>query len=377
MEVKQIYALMNTINGEMEGKLATVNEDLSNIVDVGASIFDNNAVEPFSKALVNQIGKMVFVNRKYSGGVPSVLMDGWEWGSVMAKVSTELPDVEVNESWELNNGASYDPNLFYGSVVNEKFFNKRVTFEIPKSFTERQLKQSFTSAEQFNGFLSMLYTSVENAMTISLENLIMRTINGGMAEAINGGVKVDLLLEYNTTKGTSLTPKVAIITEDFLKFATRAISLYASRMSRLTVNFNVGGKERFTPADRRHVVLLDDFAKSIGPYTLAGAYNIEEIDIPSFETVPYWQGNDQGSYDLDDVSAINVKLPSDGSTTVSQAYIIGCIFDRDALGVCNLHRRVTTNYNPKAEFFTNWEKVDAGYFLDTNENMLVFTIAGV
>ena len=377
MEVKQIYALMNTINGEMDGKLATVNEDLSNIVDVGASIFDNNAVEPFSKALVNQIGKMVFVNRKYSGGVPSVLMDGWEWGSVMAKVSTELPDVEVNESWELNNGASYDPNLFYGSVVNEKFFNKRVTFEIPKSFTERQLKQSFTSAEQFNGFISMLYTSVENAMTISLENLIMRTINGGMAEAINGGVVVDLLLEYNTVKGTSLTPEVAIITEDFLKFATRAIALYAERMSRLTVNFNVGGKERFTPADRRHVVLLADFAKSIGPYTLAGAYNKEEIDIPSFETVPYWQGNDQGSYDLDEVSAINVKLPSNNATTVAQDYIIGCIFDRDALGVCNLNRRVTTNYNPKAEFFTNWEKVDAGYFLDTNENMLVFTIAGV
>ena len=377
MEVKQIYAMMNTINGEMDGKLAAVNEDLSNIVDVGNSVFDNGAVEPFSRALINQIGKMVFVNRKYSGSVPSVLRDGWEWGSILAKVSTELPDVEVNESWELNNGASYDPNIFYGSVVNQKFFNKRVTFEIPKSFTETQLKQSFTSAEQFNGFVSMLYTSVENAMTISLDNLVMRTINGAMAEAINGGIVVDLLKEYNDVKGTSLTPEVAIITEDFLKFATRAISLYSARMSKLTVNFNVGGKERFTPADRRHVVLLDDFAKSIGPYTLAGAYNKEEIDVPDFETVPYWQSNDQGSYDLDEVSAINVKLPSDGTTTVAQDYIIGCIFDRDTLGVANLNRRVTTNWNPKAEFFTNWEKVDAGYWTDLNEQMLVFTIAGV
>ena len=377
MEVKQIYAMMNTINGEMDGRLAAVNEDLSNIVDVGNSVFDNGAVEPFSRALINQIGKMVFANRKYSGSAPSVLRDGWEWGSILSKVSTELPDVEVNESWELNNGASYDPNIFYGSVVNQKFFNKRVTFEIPKSFTERQLKQSFTSPEQFNGFISMLYTSVENAMTISLDNLIMRTINGAMAEAINGGIVVDLLTEYNTIKGTSLTPEVAVITEDFLKFATRAISLYSERMSKLTVNFNVGGKERFTPADRRHVVLLADFAKSIGPYTLAGAYNKEEIDVPDFETVPYWQSNDQGSYDLDEVSAINVKLPSDGTTTVAQDYIIGCIFDRDTLGVANLNRRVTTNYNPKAEFFTNWEKVDAGYWTDLNEQMLVFTIAGV
>ena len=377
MQVQQIYAIMNTINAEMEGKIVAVNEDLSNIVDVGTSVFDNNAVEPFSRALVNQIGKMVFVNRRYTGGVPSVLMDGWEWGSVMAKVSAELPDVEVNESWELNNGASYDPNVFYGSVVSEKFYNKRVTFEIPKSFTEKQLKQSFTSAEQFNGFVSMLYTSVENAMTISLDNLIMRTINGAMAEAINGGHVVDLLTAYNTIKGTSLTPEVAIITEDFLKYATMSLELYADRMTRVSVNFNVGGKQRFTPADRRHVVLLSDFAKAIGPYTLAGSPNKDEIKVPEFESVPYWQSNDAGSYDLDEISAIDVKLPSNSATTVSQAYIIGCIFDRDALGVANLDRRATSNYNPKAEFMTTWQKMDAGYFVDTNENMLVFVIAGV
>lgn len=376
MEVKQIAQMLNTINAEVLGETVAVNEDLSNIVDAGTAIFDANAVEPFSKALVNQIGKMIFVNRKYAGSVPSVLMDGWEWGSVMAKVSVDLPDVEVNESWELNNGSSYDPNIFYGSVVSEKFYNKRITFEIPKSFTELQLKQSFTSAEQFNGFVSMLYTSVENAMTLSFDNLIMRTINGAMAEAINGGNVVDLLKTYNTLKGTSLTPEVAIITEDFLKFATYTISLYAERMTRLSVNFNVGGKERFTPADRRHVVLLADFAKAIGPYTLAGAYNKEDITMPDFETVPFWQSNDAGSYDLDEVSAINVKLPTNNATTVSKAYIIGCIFDRDALGVANLNRRVTTNYNPKAEFYSNWVKFDAGMYIDNNENVLVFVIAG-
>lgn len=377
MDVKQIATMMNTVTGEILGETAIVNEDLSNIVDVGTQIFDANAVEPFSKALVNQIGKMVFVNRKYAGGVPSVLMDGWEWGSVLSKVSADLPEATVNDSWDLNDGQSYDPNIFYGSVVNQKFFNKRVTFQIAKSFTELQLKQSFTSAEQFNGFISMLYTSVENAMTIRIDALIMETINGGMGEAIHGGKVVDLLKVYNDTKGTNLTPDVAIVTDDFIRFCAYQIGLYAERMTRLSVNFNVGGKERFTPADRRHTVLLADFAKAIGPYTLAGAFNKEEIALPAFETVPFWQGNDAGSYDLDEVSKIDIKLPSDGTTTVQQAYIIGCIFDRDALGVTNLDRRVTTNYNPRAEFYNNWYKFDAGYFLDLNENMLVFTISGV
>ena len=51
------------------------------------------------------------------------------------------------------------------------------------------------------------------------------------------------------------------------------------------------------------------------------------------------------------------------------------MFDRDALGVCNLDRRVTTNYNPKAEFFSNWYKFDAGYFNDLNENFVLFYVA--
>lgn len=377
MEMKQIAPMLNEqILPEVLGESVIVNEDLSNISDVGTAIFNANAVEPFSNALVNQIGRMVFDNRQYEGGVPSVLMDAWTWGSVMAKVSVDLPDVEVNESYELSSGASYDPNVFYGSDVLQRFWNKRVTAEIPKSFTEIQLRQSFTSAEQFNGFMAMLYTSVENALTICIDELVMRTINGGMAEAINASHRIDLLAKYNLVKGTNLTPDVALITEDFLKFCSYQIGLYTKRMRRMSVNFNVGGKKRFTPGSRRNVVLLSDFAEAIGPYTLAGAFNKEDIRFPDFDSVPFWQGNDAGSYDLDEVSSIDVKLPSDGTTTVSQAYIIGCIFDRDALGVSNLNRRVTTNYNPKAEFFTNWYKFELGSFIDTNEQMLVFTISG-
>lgn len=55
--------------------------------------------------------------------------------------------------------------------------------------------------------------------------------------------------------------------------------------------------------------------------------------------------------------------------------ILGVMFDRDALGVSNLNRRVTTNYNPKAEFYTNFYKFEAGYFNDMNENFVVFFVA--
>ena len=54
--------------------------------------------------------------------------------------------------------------------------------------------------------------------------------------------------------------------------------------------------------------------------------------------------------------------------------IMAVMFDRNALGVCNMDRRVTTNYNPKAEFYNNFYKFECSYFNDLDENFIVFFI---
>ena len=184
MEVQQIHTLINGVTNEILGKNSVANEDLSNVIDIGNEIFNASSVDNYVKSLVNQIGKIIFVNRAYSGGAPSVLMDNWEYGSVIEKISAEMPAAVENESWELENGRDYSPNVFHKPQVSTKFFNKRVTFEVDLSFTERQVKESFTSAAQLNGFLSMLYNSVEKSMTVKIDSLIMRTINNMIAETI-------------------------------------------------------------------------------------------------------------------------------------------------------------------------------------------------
>lgn len=85
MDVKQIYSLVNTVSGEVLGNTELVHEDLTGLVDLGNEVFNQNAVDNYVKSLVNHIGKVVFVNRPYSGKVPSVLMDAWEFGSVLEK----------------------------------------------------------------------------------------------------------------------------------------------------------------------------------------------------------------------------------------------------------------------------------------------------
>lgn len=386
MKITQVHTLLNSITTEILGENAVVQEDLSNVVAIGKEIIDSDNVDNYVKKLVNHIGKVVFVNRLYSGGVPSLVMDSWEFGSILEKVSADMPDATENDSWKLENGTSYDADVFYQPTVTAKFFNAKVTFEIPLSFTEKQVKESFSTREQLNGFISMLTTAVENSMTVKLDSLIMRTINNMIAETFlnsigDGSVVADysqtsvkavnLLTLYNAQAETPLTVVTAMQAPEFIRFATYTIGLYSDRMSKVSKLFNVGGKERFTPKDLQITVLLSDFSKASETYLVSDTFNADKVTLPKHESVPYWQGSGT-AYSFEDVSSIKVKSSSGG--VVDATGIIGVSFDRDCIGVANLDRRVTTNYNPKAEFYTNFYKFDAGYYNDLNENFVVFFV---
>lgn len=384
MEVNQIYEIVNTITQETLGVENLVNEDLSNIVDVGTEVFNQSQVDNYVRSLVDHIGKVVFVNRPYQGSAPSVLMDGWEYGRILEKIKAEMPVAQANESWELEDGVSYDPNMFYKPSVSAKFFNKAVTFEVPMSFTEMQIKESFSNATQLNGFMSMLYTAIDKSMTVKLDGLVMRTINNMIGETVHddfgssplsggSGIKaVNLLKLYNTDFSKSLTASVALTDPDFIRYAAFKMGVYESRLMKISKLFNIGGKDRFTTSDILHVVLLSDFARAADAYLQSDTFHNEFVKLPKAETVPYWQGSGT-TYSFSDVSKIDVKTTS--GDTVEVPGILGVMFDRDALGVTNINKRVTSNYNPKAEFWNNWYKYDSGYFNDFDENFVVFFMA--
>ena len=396
MEVKQIYTLLKSVSGDVLGRTDIVSEDLTGIVDLGTEVFNQNAVDNYVKSLVNHIGKVIFVNRPYAGKVPSVLMDAWEFGSVLEKISADVPEAEENDTWNLQDGQTYDQDVFHKPTVTAKFFNSKVTFEVPVSITERQVKESFSNAAQLNGFISMIYAAVEKSMTIKADALIMRTINNMIAETVLADAQafgataagdmagadlssastarcVNLLKLYNDKTGasTKLTAAKAITDPDFIRFASYVMGTYADRLQSISTVFNVGGKERFTPKDMLHVVLLSDFAKAAQTYLYSDTFNRGDVLLPQAETVPFWQGSGQ-NYEFASTGNINIK--ESGGKAVEISGVLGVMFDRDALGVCNLDRRVTTNYNAKAEFFNNYYKFDAGYFNDTNENFVVFFI---
>ena len=379
MKVTQLKDIVNSATSEVLGKSDVVNDDLSNLVDVGNEIFNSDNVDNYVKKLIDRIGQVIFVNRLYAGGVPSVLMDSWEYGSVVEKISADMPEADENDSWQLQDGQTYSQDTFYQPKVSAKFFNSKVTFDVKLSFTTEQVKESFSNVNELNGFISMLETGVKNSMTVKLDGLIMRTINnmtGQILNSANGLQKVNLLTEYNAVSGQTLTANKALMDKDFLKFASLTIKKYQARITKMSTLFNAGGKARFTTTDNLHTVLLSDFADSAEVYLLSDTYHNDTVSLPNHETVPYWQGSGK-SYAFNDISKIDVKIDAGNKTPkqVTQTGILGVMFDTNALGVSNLNQRTTTSYNARAEFYTNYYKMDAGYFNDLNENFVVFYIA--
>ncbi len=385
MKVEQIYNLVNTTVTEITGKEDLVKEDLSNIVDVGKEVLGVDGVDNYVKKLVNHIGKVIFDDRVYKGNVPSVLMDSWEFGSILEKITADLPEATENESWDLQDKETYNQDIFYQPKVTAKFYNSKVTFEIPISFTEIQVKESFSSRNQLNGFITMIFNSVENAMTLKIDSLVMRALNNMTAETLiddltgeegldttQTGVKaLNLLKLYNDKYNEDLTVAKAYTDADFIRYSSYIINLYKDRLSKVSTLFNVGEKERFTANNDLSIVLLSDFASATNTFLKSDTFNKEMVDLPNYETVPFWQGSGK-NYDFTDVSRIHVTTSSKEDVDVSG--IIGIMFDKHAVGVANLDRRVTTNYNAKAEFYTNFYKLDAGYFNDLNENFIVLFI---
>lgn len=389
MKMTQVYEILNTITNEILGESVIVNEDLSNVVDIGKA-FENldGAIDRYVRKLQDHIGKVVFVDRVYSGRYPSVLRDAWEYGSICEKIRTELPEATENESWELIDGASYDPNIFTAPKISVKFFNNRVTFEIPISITREQVKSSFSSAIQLNAFYSMISTAIENSMTIKLDSLIERTINSAIGETMHNefsggtytgasGVRaVNLFYLYKQAyPNATETASNAIYSPDFIRFAVYTMKNYFRWIATPSNLFNIGGTTKFTPADRQHMAILGSFknAADVYLYDGNGQFNTSRITLPAnIDEVPYWQGSGL-NLDFSDISSINIKTPSGDTVTVSG--ILAVLYDRETLGVANLNRRVTTDYNAKAEFFNEWHKADAGYWLDLDENCVVFFVA--
>ena len=390
MKIKQLADILNGtlsttgIIDQVTGEAAVATEDLSDIVDIGKTVLDytgasNTNYDSFMRNLIDQVGKIMFVDRTYTSQAPNIMKDGWEYGSILEKVRCEVPDARDNATWDLFNypqagGAAYpDPFELSKPTATAKFFNSKATYEVPITLTDVQLREAFQSAAQFGSFISMIENRIRMKMTLCNDGLIMATIDNLIGQKVAAEHNVVNLLElYNAVAATTTTAAKALSDKEFLRFASKTIGMYKKYLAGASTKYNEGGYLTFTPADRLKFIANTEFAKALDAYLYSDTYHNEFVTLAGYEEVAYWQGT--GTADGDRLK-IDVKVDVNGvATSVEQDGILAVMFDDEAAAVCNTNFRVTSQYNGRGEYTNYFYKWDAMYMNDVLENCVVFII---
>ena len=396
MEVKQIYSMINAWQQEITGGAQydaehtwIIQEDLSNLVDVGTKLLDESSVttagekwrDNFVKSMIDRIGRMVFVDRPYRSVFPDLRRDEWEYGSIMSKSRTKRLAAKTNPSWGLTAGTTVNQFAFTPPEVMTMFYNSKEAWQVECSFADVQLREAFTSPREMDRFLSMIESAIQRSLDAQIDTITSRTLNGLIAEKLyRNHAVVDLLAGYNATvpAADALTASNCIYNVDWQRYAAYQILLYKKRMaiaSSWFIEATEDGWDTQTPADRLRVALHADVAAALDVYLQSETYHNEMTDIGSYDILPMWQTSGSGTgFDFGATSRIDVALPSDNTHTVNRTHIIGVMWDWDAASVCNLNRRVTSAYNVNGEYWTNYYKCDSMSTIDLLEGCIVFVI---
>ena len=234
MKVKQVATLLNTVYNEIIGESSLVKEDLSNIVDVGREITSSTQwgdnFDKFVGKLIDQVGRVIFVDRTYKPDDLGPLRDSWTYGSILQKVRCDVGDYADNKAWQLADTQKPDfSDLFdfdSAPTVMAKYFNMKTTFREKICITREQAESAFRSAEDMNRFISMIENRIQMKMNLATEALAYRTEANLIAEKLwSGHNVVNLLHEYHTEiSDDTVTAGNWRTKPDFLRFLSNSSS---------------------------------------------------------------------------------------------------------------------------------------------------------
>lgn len=380
MTVHQVAAVLNSVVEQATGQKDIVATDLTNLVSLGNTILSSDTSrDKFLDALVDRIGKTIISNRSYGGKKNPIKMDAFTYGAVMQKIYVTPPTAENAPQWDLRTGEVPNQFIIKTPEAKQKLFSDRNTYEINITVPDYQLQTAFTSAEQMSAFIDAIFVAVSNAQAMREDATTDMTYANCIGENIAYSKKpdakgihvVNLLTDYNTLTGGTLTAAKAMRDFEFLQYATRELQLYVKRFERMSTLFNAEQYQRFTPRESARLTVLQDFASSCEVYLRSTTYHDNLVTLPNYNEVAFWQGS--GDYKFSDTSSINITTSS--GTVITQSGIVALLTDIEALGMMVDYKRTRSVRNERGEYTNYFYKTDERTFVDMSENALVFLVA--
>jgi len=369
MTTEQIYTLVNEVNAEAFGSNALTIVDTSSLISVGNTVLSSSTnTEAFLNTLAQRIGRTILRFRDYRNKLGNMVINDFEYGAILQKIYVHMPEAEADESYDLINGQSVDHYKIAKPDVDQKLFVTRTPYQFKITVQDEHLREAFLSENAMGAFIGVIFGQVRNAIEVSLENLARVTLATAIAECAGTSRMIDLVTMYNTLYTASLTDVTCQNDPDFMRFAMSTINSYIDGIQDMSVLYNDGSLETFTPREDIRVKVISSFMRRLETVVEYAAFH-DQFVRPDADivTLNYWQS-------AQDPMDIIIKRPSD-SAEVSRGNVIALIHDRDAMGVYKMDERVaTTPINAAGLYYNTYYHQKELRFIDPSENFICFTL---
>lgn len=369
MNTNQIYTIVNSAVDQAIGDSGITAIDTQSLISLGNVVLDSSTnTEAFLNTLAQRIGRTIYRFRDYNNKFKDMLVSDMEWGAILQKIRVEMPVAEADQMYTLTDGQSIDHYVVAKPKAHQKLFVTRTPYQFKITIQRETLIEAFLSAEAMGAFIALVFGEVRNAIELSLESLGRLTLAAAISEAAKPTQVINLVTDYNNDTGSTLTAATALYNADFLRYAIYRINNIVDMIQDMSVMYCGGSLPTFTNKVNMKIRVLSAFQRRLESVVEYAAFHEQFVDVDgAYSTINYWQAEQTPS-------SIDIKKPSDGSA-FQQSNIIAVVHDRDAFGIYQIDETVLTSpVNAAGAYYNQYWHEKQGRFVDTSENMVVFTL---
>ena len=392
MGFEQASALLTALYSQVTGSAdASTPVDTSSFVSMAQATL-RSGYEPVMSAISQVLGRTLIAVRPYSRKFKGLEMTADRWGGITRKINFIDNALDsADPTFALVEGQPVDQFVVKKPKVLETHYYGQNVYESSYTIFTKQLDTAFSSPAEFASFMSGLMTHFSNEREQYLETLsrsILCNLIGAkkvLADASVANQVIDLLAEYNTATGQSLTATTVKLPANYPAFCKWAYAyiqhvsdMFTERtgmFQRPLTNYAI---MRHTPKADQRLFMDADFLAHMTAEVLADTYHDNFLRYSEVEAVNFWQS----ALEPDAVNVKPVYLNAsaeyvNAESAVEVENVVGVLIDRDAAGY-NLadDDLVSSPYNAKGQYYNLFNHVRIQLQNDLTEKAVVFCIGG-
>lgn len=386
MTFEQSAAFLTALYEEATGQQPTLQvSNTADFITVGTTLIQGG-YDPIINALTQILDRTIFSMRVYGKKFEDITVDEIRFGAVTRKINFLDNDLDsADDRLTLTDGLAVDPYIVKKPKVYQANYYGQHQYQDSITIFRDQLDSALRSPEEFSRFISALMTNISNKHKqieeAEARATLINFITGKYAADTPNVINV--LQAYYDETGITLTPADMFALSnysDFTRWLAGFMQTLADKMAERSLKYhmNITGKEvmRFTDGANLKKYISANVANYLETMVNSNLYNPERLNVitEGMKKMTYWQNIDN-PYSVEATPAYlntttgNIDV---AGSPVQVDNIIGCLFDRDALGMV---KRSTwsgaTNFNPRGGYYnifwhwsqTTWNSFDENFVL--------------